>query len=195
MTVDNTSIARRVEEERKLLYEAFDRLDKGQDVDLNSFRGVLGVVHEPISWDQLRQALNNGSEEAMGTLGRTVLQIKSYYQHRDNVVLKQFVSVTDYLYHTLFGVKLLLGQDGRKVACLPDTFNSELRVVWRNNDYPYYFAEGIEHHNIWSNRPLTAEELEQVSVLCSSIMLMHVDVGRLFVKPGKLITLTSRRSV
>lgn len=39
-------------------------------------------------------------------LKRSLLNMSASLQ----VVLKQFVSVTDYLYHTLFGVKLLLGQ-------------------------------------------------------------------------------------
>ena len=57
-----------------------------QQVDLEAeFADTLGVVHAPISWEALRAALAAGSEEAMGTLGRTVLQIQDYYRYRDGV--------------------------------------------------------------------------------------------------------------
>jgi hypothetical protein len=86
MTVPQpSSMFERVERERKLLYETFERLDRGEEVDFEIFRGVLGVVmeHEHITWEQLRAALELGTDEAMGILGRTVAQIKDYYYYRD----------------------------------------------------------------------------------------------------------------
>ena len=55
--------------------------------------------------------------------------------------------------------------EGRKAAVLPAGWGAELRVVWRDNDFPYHFAPGIEHHNVWSTRPLEPEELELVGAL------------------------------
>ncbi|GAB4823192.1 hypothetical protein N2152v2_010238 [Parachlorella kessleri] len=133
------SMFERVQRERKLLYDAFDKLERGEPVDFELLRGVLGVVQEeePITWQQLQAALALGTDEAMGVLGRTVRQIQQYYRQRDNV-------------------------DARKVALLPPDFDAELRIVWRDNDFPYYFVAGIEHHNVWANRPLSTQQLEQV---------------------------------
>ena len=88
MTVPQAeSMFDRVQRERKLLYAAFDNLERGEPVDFELFRGVLGVVQEsePITWQQLQAALALGTDEAMGVLGRTVRQIQQYYRERDNV--------------------------------------------------------------------------------------------------------------
>lgn len=55
-----------------------------------------------------------------------------------------------------------LAADGRLAAAVPADFKASGRVVWRENDFPYSFEAGIEHHNIWSSAPLPEAEVEAV---------------------------------
>ena len=38
-------------------------------------------------------------------------------------------------------------------------------AVLHVQDFPYNFAEGMEHHNLWSEEPLTGDQLAKVSIL------------------------------
>lgn len=62
------------------------RIDQGEQVDFSIFQGVVGVRLRPMTWAELAAALADGSEEAMGTLGRLPLDIKRYYDYRDQVL-------------------------------------------------------------------------------------------------------------
>lgn len=33
------------------------------------------------------------------------------------------------------------------------------KVIWRENDFPYYFEDGIEHHLLWATYELTQNEI------------------------------------
>ena len=44
--------------------------------------------------------------------------------------------------------------------CQPELVGTQLRHL--PQDFPYNVAEGIEHHNLWSTKPLSPERLEQV---------------------------------
>ncbi|PRW20771.1 hypothetical protein C2E21_8875 [Chlorella sorokiniana] len=85
-------------------------------------RGQPGVRLDPVTWDELSALVADGSEQALGTLGRTPLQIKEYWDYRDTVVLMRFASVTDYLRQKVFGLPTAPGPDGRLVAQVPQGF-------------------------------------------------------------------------
>lgn len=68
MTIDHPSVFQRVEQERQLLIDLFARHDKGEltSRDLDKLaRGCLGVVvsTQPITWEQLKQALAGGASK------------------------------------------------------------------------------------------------------------------------------------
>ncbi|GAB4822255.1 hypothetical protein N2152v2_009301 [Parachlorella kessleri] len=156
------NLAEQVAKDHQRIREAFKQLDSGLQVDWESLRGLYGLRLTPITWEELRQILADGSDEALATLGRSPQELKAYWEYTPQVINKQFVSVTDYLYCKVFSVPSQPGPDGRRVAVLPPDFNNLLRVVWRPNDFPYSFEPGMEHHNVWANRSLSKEELQQV---------------------------------
>lgn len=47
---------------------------------------------EPISWRELTGIVADGSERALGALGRTPEQIKGYWDYRDRVILQENAS-------------------------------------------------------------------------------------------------------
>eukprot|EP00884_Botryococcus_braunii_P010548 jgi/Botrbrau1/19495/Bobra.0812s0002.1 len=53
--------------------------------------------------------------------------------------------------------------DGRKQAVPGDLARSsgDVFIVWRPNDFPYHYEDGIEHHVLWSSQALTHERIEQ----------------------------------
>lgn len=51
-----------------------------------------GVRLEPISWRELAAVVADGSERALGALGRTPPQIKGYWDYRDRVILQENAS-------------------------------------------------------------------------------------------------------
>lgn len=51
-----------------------------------------GVVLEPMSWEQLASLVAEGSERALGTLGRHPAGIRRYWHHRNAVLLRQYAS-------------------------------------------------------------------------------------------------------
>ncbi|GAB4813255.1 hypothetical protein N2152v2_000301 [Parachlorella kessleri] len=149
-----------------------------KQIDWAMFEGLdIGIRVTPVSWDQLLKimaaAIGDGDpeeaaasgrfadEEALGALGRSPAQLKAYYDYRDDAILKRFASTDDYLLVKVFGVPATLTPGGLQAAALPPDFHEELRVVFRENDFPYYFEEGIEDHTLWANRPLSPWELQQ----------------------------------
>ena len=61
-----------------------------------------GVRLHPMTWDEAAAAINDGSTEALATLGRLPLEIKSYNEFRSTNILGKYASVTDYLLATIF---------------------------------------------------------------------------------------------
>lgn len=41
--------------------------------------------------------------------------------------------------------------------------HAERRLIWRPNDFPYYYEPGIEHHLLWCTEPLEMEEIERLA--------------------------------
>lgn len=47
--------------------------------------------------------------------------------------------------------------DGKKAA------GERRRLVWRLNDFPYYYEPGIEHHLLWCTEPLDVAEVDRLA--------------------------------
>jgi hypothetical protein len=37
------------------------------------------------------------------------------------------------------------------------------RLIWRLNDFPYYYEAGIEHHLLWCTDPLSVDEVGRIA--------------------------------
>ena len=61
-----------------------------------------GVCHEPVSWDVLQDIVQDGSVDALGTLGRTVKDLEIYDEFKDKVIRREYASTVDYLMIKVF---------------------------------------------------------------------------------------------
>ncbi|PSC67229.1 hypothetical protein C2E20_9081, partial [Micractinium conductrix] len=111
----------------RTLFDALDAYQQGGQEgaappDWERLRGRPGVRLEPTSWQDLTAVLADGSERALGSLGRSPLGIKAYWDYRDHVIVGQYASVTDYLQAKVFGFPTQPGADGRLAARVPPGF-------------------------------------------------------------------------
>lgn len=74
----------RVERDKAFNRDALEAIGRGDAVDLEVFRGRLGVALEPTSWVELRALLAAGPE-GIARLGRQPLELKRYYDYVDEV--------------------------------------------------------------------------------------------------------------
>ncbi|KAL6782179.1 hypothetical protein ACKKBF_B39360 [Auxenochlorella protothecoides x Auxenochlorella symbiontica] len=140
------------------LRHLFDELRFGHNVDWESVRGIPGLRLEPLSWEELREIILDGSPAALGRLGRDPIAQRDYWLFREQKK-KEYQSMTDYLLHTVFKLKTKEAEDGKLEAVIPPGFKESEDVVWRPNDYPYDLEPGIEHHNLWSSHCLSDERI------------------------------------
>lgn len=126
----------RVREAEKLLTELLRQHQDGAIPDWELLRGLPGMRLEPMSWEEAAKVVGDGSSVALARLGRMPLQNKQYREFRDDVILKKYVSVTDYLYVTVFGLECEreFGSHGRERALVPAGFHlGDPVIVWRLN--------------------------------------------------------------
>lgn len=43
------------------------------------------------------------------------------------------------------------------------TTSAERRLIWRLNDFPYYYEPGVEHHLLWCTEPLDVAEVDRLA--------------------------------
>eukprot|EP01026_Neomeris_dumetosa_P048286 TRINITY_DN4175_c0_g1_i6.p2 TRINITY_DN4175_c0_g1~~TRINITY_DN4175_c0_g1_i6.p2 ORF type:complete len:109 (-),score=2.52 TRINITY_DN4175_c0_g1_i6:284-610(-) len=59
-------------------------------------------------------------------------------------------------------LKSYLMNKEKKISGPIQVQNGERILLWRDNDFPYYLEDGIEHHVLWCTEPLQHEEILQV---------------------------------
>ena len=119
-----------------LLTELLKQHDAGENPDWELLRGLPGMRLEPMPWNEAVEVVRDGTSVALARLGRMPLQSKHYREFRDGVILQEYVSVTDYLYATVFGLdcKQNSRRHGKLQAIVPDEFHAgEPVIVWRRN--------------------------------------------------------------
>jgi len=113
--------------------------------------------NSPMRWEDVRHYVISGQ---VHRLRRSAQQLAEYRAWR-NETLAKFDTIADYLRHRVFGHRLRRQGNGRHVA-EPPSPNDEPRIVWRPNDFPYYFEAGIEHHILWYEQgPPTDESVAE----------------------------------
>jgi hypothetical protein len=71
-------------------------------MNVDDQRHEPGVCHEPVSWDVLQDIVQDGSVDALGTLGRTVKDLEIYDDFKDKVIRREYASTVDYLMIKVF---------------------------------------------------------------------------------------------
>ncbi|KAK9836003.1 hypothetical protein WJX81_005227 [Elliptochloris bilobata] len=125
-------------------------------------RGVPGHQLEPVPWARVVVLAREATEAALGQLGRSPAALVVYHRFKLQVQ-QEYVGIADYVQVRVFGFDTACASDGRKEVVVPaDLGTREPMVVWRPNDFPYHLDPDVEHHNVWSTRPLPEAELHKV---------------------------------
>lgn len=119
--------------------------------------GAPGVCLEPKSWDAAKELIAQNTEESLAQLGRHPSGIVTYRRYRKQI-LAEYASMGDFVSAQILGYPVHLDEGGRKFCARIEAAKAS-EPVWRENDFPYNFSEGIEHHNLWSAEPLTGDLL------------------------------------
>jgi hypothetical protein len=160
--------------------------------------GITASV--PITWQQAKAWIEEGTVESLGRLRRSEAQLSAYRTAMDKVrtvggwrrslgvgngrsppspdpkhkqVKQQYASVSDYVKASVLGAPTAPNAEGKLEAttaeppasanCNGNGHAERRRLIWRLNDFPYYYEDGIEHHLMWCTEPLEVEEIERLA--------------------------------
>eukprot|EP00747_Dinoflagellata_sp_TGD_P163235 gnl/TRDRNA2_/TRDRNA2_181694_c0_seq1.p1 gnl/TRDRNA2_/TRDRNA2_181694_c0~~gnl/TRDRNA2_/TRDRNA2_181694_c0_seq1.p1 ORF type:complete len:191 (-),score=43.84 gnl/TRDRNA2_/TRDRNA2_181694_c0_seq1:100-672(-) len=117
-------------------------------------------LERPLTWEEVAAAVDQGNLDLLGG-GRSAAQIDEYRSYKAEI-LKCWASVGDYMLVDVVGLlhDTRKDENGKKAAVMPEKLPNDL--IWKHNPFNYFMEEGIEHHCIWSMRPLQAVDLEEV---------------------------------
>eukprot|EP00204_Picochlorum_oklahomense_P002892 CAMPEP_0118798592 /NCGR_PEP_ID=MMETSP1161-20130426/960_1 /TAXON_ID=249345 /ORGANISM="Picochlorum oklahomensis, Strain CCMP2329" /LENGTH=174 /DNA_ID=CAMNT_0006726055 /DNA_START=104 /DNA_END=628 /DNA_ORIENTATION=+ len=121
----------------------------------------LGICETPFTWSRLQDVIQDGSLEALSTLGRTPEVWREYRDFKNSYILQHYASTVDYLMIQIFQCPCTTNNEGKKVHIKPDDFESNHKIIWRKNDFPYSVESGIEHYILWANVPLAEKDVER----------------------------------
>ncbi len=155
-----------------------------------------------ISWSELKSIIMSSSVDDLAKLARSEEQSRTYQRWREDNK-NEWESIYDYLLCTKFGfqwvwVDVQVESDGtnkrlkRSVKSSPPEHpqqshemevacNSQLRLCL--NDFPYYFAPGIQHWVLWKlGGPVTHDEIK-----CAKITIWNEFQSEGFNEAEKII--------
>uniref|UniRef100_A0A061RV04 Uncharacterized protein n=1 Tax=Tetraselmis sp. GSL018 TaxID=582737 RepID=A0A061RV04_9CHLO len=119
-----------------------------------------GIVDHLLTWKELENAVRDGSDEALGNLGRFQEHVNVYHSFRSQV-LADYESMADYVKIFKLGYVPEISESGKRRASSSSKF-CEDEVIWMGNDFPYAVEPGIVHDLIWCRKKLSLEQLQQV---------------------------------
>ncbi|KAK9818142.1 hypothetical protein WJX72_007762 [[Myrmecia] bisecta] len=138
-------------------------LASGSTDEFEKLRGVPGFCLEPTSWEKASRLAEENTEASLGQLGRHPSDIIVYRRFRSKV-LKEYVSMGDFIKVSVFGFEITTEADGRKAAVTPSEPAQppdSPTIYWKPNDFPYYLDEGVEHHCVWCRTALSEQQLKE----------------------------------
>ncbi|KAJ9508737.1 hypothetical protein QJQ45_028033 [Haematococcus lacustris] len=103
-----------------------------------------------------KELIEDGSLAALAQLRRKAEDVEAYqaYLHK---LKSEYASTVDYLMITVFKAQRTVLTGGKVAAVAPAWVacpDQAPVIVWRLNDFPYWFEPGIQHWVLWSSRPL-----------------------------------------
>ena len=139
-----------------------------------------GYRVDPIYWAELVDIVEN--ENNLAKLSRNVQQQKEYIIYRREL-LKEWKSVYDHILVSKFDFERQLvlndkqGEDRNDQVWLaypPLSDVREVKKVLKPNDFPYYFADGIEHWCLWKLcEDVTDDDIQEAK---KDLQSMHGDI-------------------
>lgn len=106
----------------------------------------------PVSWQQAKAIIEDGSVEEMAKLGRNTDQLKVYRAFMAKV-REDYASVADFIKVSVLERAVRFDPGTNKKQAV-DMEHESHQCLWRKNDFPYNFEKGIEHWLLWCTEPL-----------------------------------------
>ncbi|GAX81515.1 hypothetical protein CEUSTIGMA_g8943.t1 [Chlamydomonas eustigma] len=113
-----------------------------------------------ISWRDAEEHISEGTVQSLAKLQRSEGVLRQYRAFREQVLCK-WETLLDYMRAQVFDCSTKAVEDGKISAHLKEHVAKQENptIAWRKNDFPYNFEQGIDHHVLWSTKPLATEEL------------------------------------
>lgn len=151
-------------------------------------------VIERITWDLAKNIVESGN---VNQLGRSTQQLDEYGTWSQQA--QQFFTRTDdYIKHVVFGWPLLPSDEEHPGHEISASFGSiprppkhrkwqtvvpegnTFQIIFRQNDFPYFFHQQVRHYILWASRELGTHEIDSYL----SVTLKHWNVEYIwFVNP------------
>ena len=129
-------------------------------------RGAAAGSMAPLCWEEAADLARDGSEERLARLKRTDSALARYRAHTAQIE-EAWRDPSDFVLHKVFGAAAQpeQGGSGRQKVGLDEEVRLAAggRVAWAPNDFPYDLEPGIGHFLVWSIKPLTKREVEDVA--------------------------------
>uniref|UniRef100_A0A7S2SDB3 Uncharacterized protein n=1 Tax=Rhizochromulina marina TaxID=1034831 RepID=A0A7S2SDB3_9STRA len=134
-------------------------------------RGRDGPLPKALSWDDAVSLITRSEPDSLGrptapeTLGRSPEGNEQYVAFREDVK-EQWCSTVDFVTARVFQwpVQVVHTDQGpRRRTCEPGLAHAGREIVFRRNDFPYWFEDGVRHDVLWASRrpPLSCAEVEE----------------------------------
>ena len=114
-----------------------------------------GLCASPLSWDEARSIVADGSLASMRLFGRSRDTLQSYREFKSRIN-RFYASMVDRIMIDVFKCDWKVNED-RKIQHLSP---SQAGPFFVKNDFPYNLDPGIEHYLLWSDRVMLDEEVE-----------------------------------
>ena len=138
-----------------------------------------GLCASPLSWDEARSIVADGSLASMRLFGRSRDTLQSYREFKSRIN-RFYASMVDRIMIDVFKCDWKMNED-RKIQHLSP---SQAGPFFVKNDFPYNLDPGIEHYLLWSDRVMLDEEVE--AYLRSDPVARQSSSCLTFVNPAEL---------
>lgn len=141
---------------------------------------MKGSCHTPLDWETTKQIVNEGTSESLKLLQRSPENQQSYRIHRKQVppsikrltflfyqLLAEFASISDSIKIRILKYDHLMVQEDQetRVVFKKKAISSKdhlPKMVFTENEFPYYFERDISHDLLWSEQELSISEIESL---------------------------------
>lgn len=113
------------------------------------------MIMEPISWTKACDIIDTNKLEDL----KRNEEDEEHYISCMNNIKKQYNSVTDFIYHSIFKYPVKINENNKLVASVGSVGVPLQYPILTLNNYPYYFEKNISHYILWNTKELNEQEI------------------------------------
>ena len=130
--------------------------DEAEELNRREAEALINRLRTtPLTWSELQTIILSPNTDDLSKLARSEEQTNTYRKSR-TAIHNEWESIYDYILCTKFGFEWAEVEDTKKRRSTP-TFQEyqqqkttgEIQLKLCLNDFPYYFASGIQHWVLW----------------------------------------------